>query len=703
MYRGTAMQIPAKTASALVGLAVLAALGGCQKAAPKTETATAAASAWSLDESKLPQPIGFLATDIDPAQSACVDLDATANGKWYAANPIPSDQTRWGAFEVLRERSLGVQRQLAERAAADPAAVGISKIVADLWVTGMDEVKLNASGIEPLKGRLAEIDALTDGPSVAAYLRTVAARGENELFGFGPEADFKESSMNIAYAEQGGLGLPDKTYYFDADKKPVREAYEKHIAKVLLLAGVPDADATAQAAAVMKFETRLARVSKSSEDLSRDVSIYYNPVSVADADKLTPNFSWTAFFNAQGIAKPEKFSLAIPGFHREVSRMLGDVPVKDWQGYLRFHLVDGASPLLTEAFATENFEFYRKTLSGQKEQRPRWKRVLAVVESAAGEAMGQLYVDAAFPPDSKVRMEQLVTNLRGALKTHIENLGWMSDTTKQKALEKWGAFTTKIGYTDKWRDLSGLVTKRDSFFENVMAAQAFNYQWELGKIGKPVDKTEWNMTPQTVNAYYNPLANEIVFPAAILQPPFFDPAADDALNYGAIGAVIGHELTHGYDDQGARFGANGNFEQWWTAADAAKFKAVTTQLVKQYDQYEALPGLKVNGNLTLGENIADLGGLSVAYDALQTAALGKADATIDGLTRDQRFFYGFATAWRSQATPERQKVMAVSDPHSPSRARANGTPTNVPAFAAAFGCKDTDPMVNAGDKRVVIW
>jgi putative endopeptidase len=332
-----------------------------------------------------------------------------------------------------------------------------------------------------------------------------------------------------------------------------------------------------------------------------------------------------------------------------------------------------------------------------------WKRVLGSVDAAAGEAMGQIYVDVAFPQESRERMQKLVQNLRDALKVRIENLTWMSDATKAKAIAKWETFTPKIGYPDKWRDWSGLATSRASFFENMMAAQAFNYRYDLDKIGKPVDKTEWTMTPQTVNAYYNPLQNEVVFPAAILQPPFFDAKADDALNYGAIGAVIGHELIHGYDDQGARFGPTGNMEQWWTPEDGKKFGALTAKLVKQYNSYEALPGVTVNGNLTLGENIADLGGLNVAYDALQRAAGNQADAKIDGLTRDQRFFLGFAAVWRVQIRPEMLKVQLASDPHAPAEQRTNGTPSNVPAFAAAFSCKDTDAMVNSGAKRVVIW
>jgi putative endopeptidase len=690
-----------RVAAIPVAAAVALVLAACQKSPPPAAAVTP--PAFKLDESQLLQPIHFSAADVDPAKSACVDLDAHANGKWQAANPVPSDQTRWGAFNVLNERSLQVRKQLAEQVAARPEPAGIEKIIADIWATGMDEAGLNAQGIKPLESRLAAIDALTDGASVAKHLREVDASGESPVFVFGSGADFKDSATNIAYASQAGTNLPDRSYYFDKDKQPIRDAYVKHIAKVLELAGTPAAEAAAQAKGVMAFETRLARASKSREELSRDVSLQYNPLTLDEADKLTPNFSWTAYFEALGLAKPEKFSLAIPAFHQEVSKMLADVPVAQWKSYLRYQLLDFSSPYLGDAFDAEHYDFYDKTLRGQPEQAPRWKRVLGTIEGSAGEAMGELYVQVAFPPESRARMEELVGNLTAALKGRIENLAWMSDATKAKALEKWAAFTPKIGYPTKWRDYSGLATSRDSYVGNFLAALEFNARWDRGKIGKPVDKTEWHMTPQTVNAYYDPTQNEVVFPAAILQPPFFDPKADDAFNYGGIGAVIGHELTHGYDDQGSRFGPTGNFEQWWTDEDAKKFAGLTGKLVEQFNAYEALPGAKVNGRLTLGENIADLGGLSVAYDALQRASAGKEDTKIDGLTRDQRFFYGWASVWRANTRPEALKVRLASDPHSPSSIRAIGSPQNHPAFAAAFGCKDTDPMVRAGDKRVVIW
>ncbi|EMI49173.1 endothelin-converting enzyme 1 [Stenotrophomonas maltophilia AU12-09] len=692
----------------LLTLAVSAALVGCGKTetpakdAAASAPATAEATTYKLDESKLPAYNAFQPSDLDTTKDACTAFGDYVNSKWLAANEIPGDRTSWGAFTILDERSVAVQHQLAEQVAQVKNPNHIEKIVGDLWATGMDEAKINAQGIEPLKADLAAIDGLQDKAAIANYLRTSAAKGDNVLFGFGAEADFKNSTMNMAYASQGGLGLPDTTYYTDAKNADKLKAYQAHVAKVLELSGVAAADAAKQAEDVVKFETRLAKASKSRVELSRNVELYYNPVTLADADKLTPNFSWTEFFKSQGVAAPEKFSLAMPAFHEEVSKALGDTDPSVWRAYLRFHTVDSASPYLADAFVQENYEFYGKTLNGQKEQKPRWKRVLGTIENDAGEAFGQLYVKVAFSPEAKAKMEELVKNLAAALKDRIQGLSWMSEETKAKAIAKWETFTPKIGYPDKWRDWSGLQTQRDSFLGNVRAANEFNYKFNLSKIGKPVDKTEWGMTPQTVNAYYNPLQNEIVFPAAILQPPFFDPKADDALNYGGIGAVIGHEMTHGYDDQGARFGPTGNMEDWWTPADKKNFEGLTGKLVKQFDQYK-VDGQAVNGHLTLGENIADLGGLATAYDALQKATAGKEDAKVDGFTRDQRFFFNWATVWRTKYTPENAKVRLATDPHAPAQFRAMGAPSNLPTFAAAFQCKAGSPMARSGEQQVVIW
>jgi putative endopeptidase len=682
-----------------VGLAaafVFAGLGGVQHAAQPE-------ARFVLDESKLPPVNRFRASDLDPARPACADFAGHVNAKWLASNQIPGDRTTWGAFEMLAERSLAIQKQLADQAAARPHAQGAVKVVGDLYATGLDEAKIEAQGITPLASRLAAIEALKDGAAVAEYVRQSYAKGEGFLFEFGPESDFAAPGRMMAYAVQAGLGLPDKSYYVDADKKDKLEAYERHVAKVLALSGVPAADADARARQVVAIETRLARASKSSEEISRDVSLYYNPLTPAEADTLTPNFPWSRFFAAQGLPADQKFSLAIPAFHQEVSAMLADTPVGHWKSYLRFHTVDSASPYLSDAFVQENFNFYAKALRGQKELRPRWKRVLDTVNGQAGEALGQLYVAVAFPPESKARMQELVKNLGAALKVRIENLDWMGPETRKKAIEKWGAFTAKIGYPDKWRDWSGLRTSRAGYLDNVLAASEFNYRYGLSKVGRPVDPAEWTLRPQTVNANYHPLRNEVTFPAAILQPPFFDPAADDAVNYGGIGAVIGHEMIHGYDDQGSRFSASGKFENWWSPEDAKGFAARGQRLIAQFDAYEVAPGKKVNGTLTLGENIADLGGLAVAHDALLRATAGTPDPKIDGMTRDQRFFANWATVWRRAYTPEEAAVRLVTDPHAPSMFRAVGTPSNMEAFARAFGCKPGDAMVREGDARIVIW
>ncbi len=690
----------------LLPLAVAAALAGCNRAdTPPAPAADAAprAAAYTLDESTLPPVNRFQASDLDPSKNACVDFAGYANAKFLAANPVPGDRTSWGAFEMLDERSNAVQRQLAEQAAARADATGVDKIVGDFWATGSDEARIEAQGIAPMQDELAAIDALADGKGIADYLRATAAKGRNPLFNFGAEADFKNSGQNIAYAMQGGLGLPDPSYYTKPENKAKLEAYQAHAARVLELAGASAADAARQAADVVAFETRLAKVSKTSEELARDVSLYYNPMSPAEADKLTPNFPWTAFIQSQGIAAQPVISLSNPAFHQEVSTMLAEVDPAVWRAYLRFRAVDGASPYLSKAFVQEHFDFYSKTLRGQKEQRPLWKRVLGTLNNQAGEALGQLYVQVAFPAESKAKMQALVSNLSTALKGRIEALDWMGDETKKKALEKWASFTPKIGYPDKWRDWSGLATSRDSYIGNVLAAQEFNYKWNLSKVGKPVDKTEWGMPPQMVNAYYNPLQNEIVFPAAILQPPFFDPAAPDEMNYGGIGAVIGHEMTHGYDDQGARFGATGNFENWWSEADARGFSERTGKLVQQFNAYRTDAGDAINGNLTLGENIADLGGLATAFDAMKAATAGTPDPATDGITRDQRFFLNWATVWRRNFTPEELLVRLKTDSHAPANFRAIGAPSNLPAFATAFGCKEGDPMVRGEADRVVIW
>ena len=695
--------------SKLVPLGLTVAIAASLASCGKTDTAApnAAADATpAFDQSQLKTALISLdSADLDPAIAACTDLNGFVNSKWLTANPVPNDQTTWGSFEILRERSLEVQHALVQQAAASkPKAGSVEAKIGDIWSTGSDEAKIEAAGIAPLQPQLDKIAALNDTAAITQYLRDSQAQGQGTLFSLFANADYKDSANVIAYVGQGGLGLPEKGYYFDASQAKIREAYQAYIAQALTLSGVDAAQAKTQAKAVLDFETRLAKASLSRIEL-RDPAKRYNPVSAAEADKLTPNFSWTALFDTLKVPAAQKFSLAQPAFFSEVDKMLADVPASTWQAYLRFHTVDDAAPYLSSAFEKANFDFYSTTLRGQKEMQPRWKRVLESVNGAIGEGLGQLYVNAVFPADSKVQMQHLVENLSVALKARLEKLEWMGEDTRKKALEKWASFTPKIGYPDKWRDWSGFDTTADSYLGNMQAARAFNYRYMLNKIGKPVDKTEWSMTPQTVNAYYNATKNEIVFPAAILQAPFFDAKADPALNYGGIGAVIGHEMMHGYDDSGSQFAANGNFDNWWTDSDRKAFTGRTDQLVAQFDGYESLPGVHVKGKLTLGENIGDLGGLTVAYDALQMALKEdpKANVAVDGHSQDQRFFMNWATVWRRNFNEGELRVRLNTDPHAPANFRANGAPSNMPAYAKAFECKTGDAMVRADDKRVVIW
>ncbi|HEY9142797.1 MAG TPA: M13 family metallopeptidase [Arenimonas sp.] len=691
-----------------LALSVSLALAACQKADEPAATAAAPeAPKLQIDLAQVQQqPISLKAEDLDTSIQACQDFNGFVNSKWLAANPVPGDRTTWGAFPALGERSLQVQREIAKAAAAGEWPQGsMEQKVGDFFAAGMDEAAIEAAGLSPVQPELDRIDALSSNADIPAYIGDAYARGQGMLFGFYAMADYNDSTTNIAYASQGGLSLPERAYYLEdrEDYKAARAAFVEHVAALMQLAGSDEETAKAQAQDVLAFETRLAEASLGRLEL-RDPANRYNPVTLADADAATPNFSWTQFFTALDVDAPQTFSLPMPGFFKEVDAMLADVPLETWKTWLRFRTIDDAAPYLSNAFAERNFEFYGKTLRGQKEMQERWKRVLGALNGSMGEGFGQLYVEQAFPPESKAKMEELVGNLMASLKTRLENLEWMSEDTKAKAIEKWSSFTPKVGYPDKWRDWSGLEVSDGSYAGNLLAASAFNYRYMLDKIGKPVDRSEWGMSPQTVNAYYRATANEIVFPAAILQPPFFDVNADDALNYGGIGAVIGHEMLHGFDDQGSKFDAHGNMANWWTDQDREKFEAATSKLADQYSGYEALPGLFVNGKLGLGENIADLGGVTVAYDALQRAqGEGFTDPMLDGYSQDQRFFMNWATVWRIAFTEAQLKQQITVGPHSPGMFRAIGAPSNLPAFAEAFECKEGDKMVRSGEDRVVIW
>ncbi|HKR77387.1 MAG TPA: M13 family metallopeptidase [Rhodanobacter sp.] len=669
----------------------------------------ALAIALSLTAGALAAPAtSFDVRELDTKISACQDFNGFVNAKWVAAHPIPADRTRWGSFDALREDSLNIQHGIVEQAAKHAAQAksgSIEQKIGWLYASGMDEAAIDKAGYAPIKPALARIAALKDSAGIAAYIRDSYAQGHAVVFRFYGNGDFKDSNREIAYAGQGGLGLPTPDYYSKPDFAKIRDAYVAHIAKLFELTGTPAAAAQAQAKSVLAFETKLASASLVPTQMRKPENRYHY-VSIAEADQVTPHFDWAAFFNAQGADVGAGFSLSQPKFFAEFDRMLAQTPMAEWQAYLRFHAIDDAAPYLSKPFQQEDYAFNEKTLNGQQAMQARWKRVLSTVNGSMGMVLGELYVADHFPAASKQRAQALVDNLRAAYRARIEKLEWMSDATKQKALEKWASFTPKIGYPDKWRDWSGLTLKPGDYFANVQAARKFNYDYMVGKIGKPVDRDEWGMTPQTVNAYYSPQKNEIVFPAAILQPPFFDAKADDALNYGGIGAVIGHEMGHGYDDQGSKFDARGNNANWWTDADRKAFDARADKLAAQFDAYEALPGKHVNGRLTMGENIGDLAGLNVAYDALQMALAknpAEAKSKIDGYTQDQRFFLNWARVWRGSIRPEAQITLLNTDPHAPAQFRAIGAPSNMPAFARAFRCKQGDAMVRGGEQQVRIW
>ena len=646
--------------------------------------------------------------DLDPAISACQDFNGYANGKWIAANPIPADKTRWGAFDQLREQSFDAQHRLvdAANANADQAAAGsIAQKIGWLYRSGMDEATIDKAGFDPIKPDLAVIAKLDNSTDIVTWLGEAFAKGEGQGFRFGSGTDYQDATRQIAFAGQGGLGLPTPDYYSKDEHKDIRAAYLVHISKLFALTGVAEAEAKQKADAVLAFETRLAKASLSRVEL-RNPKNRYHFMSVTEANKVTPHLDWAAFFKAIDVSTGNGFSLSQPKFFAEFDAMLADVPATQWRDYLAFHTIDDASNALSKPFQDQNFAFYGQTLNGQPEQRARWKRVLESVNGGMGEALGQLYVKDYFPPEAKARAQQLVDNVRNALKARIEGLDWMSDATKAKALEKWSTFLPKIGYPDQWRGWDGLQIQPGDYFANLRAANNFNNRYDLDKIGKPTDRYEWNMTPQTVNAYYSSGTNTINFPAAILQPPFFYADGDDAINYGGIGAVIGHEAGHGFDDSGSQFDGAGNNVNWWTQEDRDRFDQRTAKLAAQFDAYVPLanhPDKHVNGKLTMGENIGDLGGLSFAYDALQAAEGGRPDPMIDGLGRDQRFFLSWARVWRGNIRDKAQLVLLNTDPHAPAKFRATGAPSNMPAFAAAFQCKAGDGMVRPDDKRVVIW
>jgi putative endopeptidase len=639
--------------------------------------------------------------NLDERVRACTDFYQFANGGWLRRNTIPADRSQWGAGGELVERNDSLLHRILDQAAASGAPRGtVRQKVGDFYASALDSARIEALGAAPLAPELARIDALRSTDDLQGLLADWHARGLSALFSVGVEGDLQNSTVNMLYVLQGGLGLPEKDYYLREDEKSaeVRRQYVEHVARMLVLAGASVPAAQAQAERIMALETRLARASLGAVEL-RNPANFYRPTTVAEAEQATPGFAWTRYLAGMGVAT-DRFSFPHRAFFAEVGAMLNEVPLDDWKAYLRWNLVRSAAPFLGSAFETENFRFYGTTLQGTPQMQPRWKRARGTVDALVGEALGELYVAEAFPPEAKTRAMAMIGNIRAALGERLGRLEWMGPETRGRAQAKLATFMPKIGYPDQWRDYSALEIDRGDYFGNVQRATEFETRRQLARVGQPVDRGEWGMTPQTVNAYYNPVRNEIVFPAGIMQPPFFDPTADDAVNYGAMGAIIGHEIMHGFDDQGSQFDAQGNFNNWWTEQDRAEFTRRAQMLVDQYSAYTVLDSLHVNGQLTLGENIGDLGGLIIAYEALQRA-LGDAPRTpIDGFTPEQRFFLSFAQAWRGIQRDESVRMQVQTDPHSPRRFRAMGPVSNMPEFAAAFGCRPGDPMVRAEPVRI---
>ncbi|MGH8232884.1 MAG: M13 family metallopeptidase [Rhodanobacteraceae bacterium] len=658
------------------------------------------------------QPIAF---DLDDRYNPCNDFANYVNAKWNKANPIPVDEARWGAFSILHEKSLLQQKQILQNAAQDARNHKGSELeqkLGNLYAAGMDEAAIDQAGYDPIKPQLAQIDALRNPADIAGFLDSSFDNGDSYIFHFGSGADQREASKQIGYVFQDGLGLPTREYYLSQkpNYKKIRAEYASYIAKTLQLIGTPETDAKKQADQVLAFETDLARASLSPTELLNPDNEYHF-VTVAEANKVSPHFNWGNFFKAQGVDVGKGFSLSQPKFIAEFDHLLAHAPIAQWQAYLRFHLADNASPALSQAFQENQFDFYGKTLAGQPQQKAQWKRVIGAVNGAMGMGLGELYVARYFPPKAKARAEQLVANIRAAFKEHVEHLTWMSEATKKKAIAKLALYLPKIGYPDKgeWRDWSGLTIQPGNWYASLEAASKYNYHYDLSKIGKKTDRKEWGMTPQTINAYYSDSNNTINFPAAILQPPFFYPHGDDAVNYGGIGFVIGHETTHGFDKFGSQFNGYGDHVDWWTRLDREKFDQLTDQLEKQYNQYAPIPGqpdLHVNGKMTIREDTADLGGLNIAYTALQNALKANpkaADQKIDGMTEDQRFFLSAARVWEGTTREKTAELLLNTDPHAPAKIRAFASASNMPQFVQAFQCKSGDKMVRTGDKLVKIW
>jgi predicted metalloendopeptidase len=669
---------------------------------------TTAANAATVAGAKAPKQgpgSGIALEFIEPSVRAQDDFFTHLNGKWLKTTEIPADKASWGSFAKLDDDVQPELRAIIEKAAkGTPAAGTDAQRIGDFYASYMDEKKVESLGMTPLSAELAKIAAIKDKAELPALMAHLGQLGVGVPYDFGIHQDAKDSTKYVADIAQGGLGLPDRDYYLkkdDAKLAATLAKYQVHVRKMLALAG--DKTAAADAKAIVAFETELAKVQWSKVE-NRDPVKTYNKVELAKMAEIAPGYDWKSYLDSAGISPKVGYVIVSqPSYLKGFAELSAKTPLETWKAYLRMHLISAYANFLSSQFVNERFAFYGTTLSGVKQMKPRWKRAVDTLEASLGESLGKLYVEQYFPAERKARMEELVKNLLAAYKQSIDTLDWMSPATKKEAQAKLAKFTPKIGYPNRWKDYSALVVKRDDLAGNVMRSRVVESNRELNKLGKPIDRDEWGMTPQTINAYYNPELNEVVFPAAILQPPFFNAKADDAVNYGAIGAVIGHEISHGFDDQGAQYDGDGNLRDWWTPADHKNFEAKTKMLVKQYNGYSPLPGYHVNGELTLGENIADNSGVAIAYKAYKLSLKGKPAPVIDGLSGDQRFFMGFGQVWRMKMREPQQIVQVKSDPHSPGQFRANGTMMNQPAFYEAFKVKPGDKMYLAPKDRVIIW
>ena len=649
---------------------------------------------------------GFDQANMDKKAAACTDFYQYANGGWLAANPIPAAYSSWGVANLLDERNKDVLHEILEAAAKNTnAPKGSSEQkVGDYYATCMDESKIEADGLKPLDQELAQIKGIDNQEKLQTEIAHLHSMGINALFASDSTQDFKNSAEVTFEVFQGGLGLPDRDYYTKTDdkSKTIRDEYVKHVAKMFELLG-DDADkAASEAKTVMDLETKLAQASLTRVEL-RDPERVYHRKTMAEMKEVAPTFDWANYMQLLGVTQKTDVNVATPEFFKTMNDQLSSLPMNDWQTYLRWHLINANAAALSSKFVDEDFNFKGKILQGSKENLPRWKRCVAGTDRVMGEALGEVYVKKAFPPAAKARALDMVKNLEAALKSDIGTLSWMGEATRKQAIVKLDAFLNKIGYPDKWRDYSSLSIDRGPYATNRSRANAFAKRRDLNKIGRPVDRMEWGMSPPTVNAYYNPQINEIVFPAGILQPPFFDAEADDAFNYGGMGSVIGHEMTHGFDDQGRQFDATGNLSNWWSDADLKSFQERAQCVINQFNGFEVEQGLNQNGKLVVGESIADLGGLVVAYAAFQKSQEGKPSKVIDGFTPDQRFFLGYARGWATNMRPELARLLTNVDPHPLPKFRVNGPLSNMPQFAQAFSCKAGDAMVRPEKDRCQIW